>query len=271
MKKELIAHKNPKSPVAETFRTLRTNIQFMNTKKNLRTILVTSTMPGEGKSWVTANLATTFAQSGKKVLIIDADMRKGRQEKIFSIDSNPGLSNYLLAASDNADVDVLTYVKKTEVGNLYLMPRGSVPPNPSELLTSQTTSEMIDKLKQYFDILIFDGTPSLIVTDAVIVARIVDTTIIVTEHNVTKKDNLIKVKRSLEAVGASVAGVIMNKVPINVKKYENSYYYGSSTDKSMKEEVENKEIVSKNINKNDREDKVAKQIEEYFNNKEKEE
>ncbi len=267
MKKELIAQRNPKSPVAETFRTLRTNIQFMNTKKNLKTILVTSTMPGEGKSWVSANLATTFAQSGKNVLIIDADMRRGRQEKIFSLESCSGLSNYLLAASENAEVDVFKYIKKTEVGNLYLMQKGSVPPNPSELLTSQTTIDMIEKVKQSFDIIIFDGTPSLIVTDAMIVARIVDTTIIVTEHNTTKKENLIKVKKSLEAVGASIAGVVINKIPINVKKYENTYYYSSATDNNIKKVESNR---NKEKEKYDNESKVVKQIEEYFSNREKE-
>ena len=95
MKKELIAQRSPKSPIAETFRTLRTNIQFMNSQKDLKTILVTSTMPGEGKSWISSNLAITFAQAGKKVVIIDADMRKGRLGTMFSMPSTPGLSNYL--------------------------------------------------------------------------------------------------------------------------------------------------------------------------------
>ena len=259
MKKELIAHKSPKSPVAESFRTLRTNIQFMNSKKNLRSLLVTSTMPGEGKSWVTANLATTFAQAGKKVIIIDADMRKGRQHTIFTVESKPCLSNYLLAASENKGVDVLEYIKRTGVDNLYLLTTGNVPPNPSELLASEATIEMIEKLKDYFDILIFDGTPSLIVTDAMIVARIVDSTIIVTEHNETKKENLEKVKRSLESVGASVAGVVLNKIPVNAKKYENSYYYGGRDTKA-------REYSDINI-KMDKEDKIKNELDNYFKNK----
>lgn len=263
MKKELVAYKNPKSPVAETFRTLRTNIQFMNSKKNLQSVLVTSTMPGEGKSWVTANLATTFAQAGKKVLIIDADMRKGRQHKIFDVESKPGLSNYLLEVASNKNTDVLQYVKQTEIENLYLITSGNVPPNPSELLASEEMINMIESLKRYFDILVLDGTPSLIVTDAIIVARLVDTSIIVTEHNATKKDNLLKVKKSLESVGASVAGVIMNKVPVNTKKYENSYYYGSSEKKSR----DYNDTIEKRARTVSGEDKIAKELEDYYKNK----
>jgi len=264
MKKELITHKNPKSPVAETFRTLKTNIQFMNTKKNLKTVLVTSTMPGEGKSWVTANLATTFAQTGKKVVIIDADMRKGRQHSIFTVENKPGLSNYLLEASENSNEDILQYVKKTGVENLYLITSGNIPPNPSELLASEVTINMIEKLKQFFDILIFDGTPSLIVTDAMIVARLVDTSIIVTEHNATKKENLIKVKKSLESVGASVAGVVINKIPITAKKYENSYYYGT---KETKIENRYNESFGESPRTIKNEDKIMRQLDEYYNNR----
>lgn len=264
MKKELIAYKNPKSPVAETFRTLRTNIQFMNSKKNLKSVLITSTMPGEGKSWVTANLATTFAQAGKRVLIIDADMRKGRQHKIFGFESKPGLSNYLLEVSGNKETELSQYIKKTDIENLYLITSGNVPPNPSELLASEEMIDMIEKLKEVFDILIFDGTPSLIVTDAMIVARLVDTSIIVTAHNTTKKDNLSKVKKSLESVGASVAGVVINKIPVNVKKYESTYYYVSNEKKLNK----NDETYTNKVRKSNREEKIEKELEEYFKNKE---
>lgn len=231
MKRELIVERTPKSPVAEVFRTLRTNIQFMNSKKKMRTLLVTSTMPGEGKSWVSANLAITFAQAGKRVLIIDADMRKGRQHVMFNVENRMGLSNFLSGIDEtgqNENVDVLKYVRTTEIHNLFLIPSGSVPPNPSELLASETTINMIEKLKETFDYIIFDGTPSLLVTDALIVSRLLDSTIIVTEHNTTKKENLLKVKKDIENVGGSIAGVILNKIPINAKKYLETYYYSST-------------------------------------------
>lgn len=231
MKRELITQRTPKSPIAEVFRTLRTNIQFMNSKKSMKTLLVTSTMPGEGKSWVSANLAITFAQAGKKVLIIDADMRKGRQHVMFNIENRIGLSNFLSGIDEmgrNENLDILKYVRATEVQNLFLIPAGNVPPNPSELLASETTINMIDKLKEVFDFIIFDGTPSLLVTDALIVARLVDSTVIVTEHNSTKKENLEKVKKDIENVGGKIAGIILNKLPVNAKKYMETYYYSST-------------------------------------------
>ena len=144
MKKELIVQKNPKSPIAEMFRTLRTNLQFMSSK-NLRTILVTSTMPGEGKSWTASNLAITFAQTGKKVVLIDADMRKGRLATLFQTNKKPGLSNFLSGIGSNGmneNVDILTYIKPTEVENLFLIPTGNLPPNPAELLGTEATVKM---------------------------------------------------------------------------------------------------------------------------------
>ena len=122
MRKELVTHLDPKSPVSETFRTLRTNIQFMNSNRRLRSLLVTSTMPGEGKSWVASNLAVTFAQAGKRVALIDADMRKGRQYSIFGISPRPGLANYLAENDKNAELsDMEKYVQKTEIDGLYVI------------------------------------------------------------------------------------------------------------------------------------------------------
>ena len=119
MRKELITHEDPKSPISEIFRTLRTNIQFMNNKKKLQTILITSTLPSEGKSWISSNLATTFAQAGKKVILVDADMRKGRQYNIFGIAPKPGLSNYLSDFSEEeGQLDLADYIQETEVEGL---------------------------------------------------------------------------------------------------------------------------------------------------------
>ena len=231
MKKEIITFKEPKSPISEVFRTLRTNIQFMNTKKGLKSLLITSTSPSEGKSWVSSNLAVTFAQAGKKVILVDCDMRKGRQFSIFGVPPTPGLSNYLSGINSNGEEsnpNILSYISETEVKNLYIIPAGNIPPNPSELLVSEQMVEAINTLEQVCDLIIFDGTPSNLVTDAVIVSRYVDTTLIVSAYKQTKIDDLEKVKKDIQNVGGKVAGVVINKMPITQKEYYSSYYYGST-------------------------------------------
>lgn len=232
MKKEIITYRDPKSPISEIFRTLRTNIQFANTKRGLHSLLITSTSPSEGKSWVSSNLAVAFAQAGKKVILVDCDMRKGRQFSIFGVSPTPGLSNYLSGInSDGGDSNpnILSYIKETEVENLYLITAGNIPPNPSELLVSEQMMQAVEQLKSVCDLVIFDGTPSSLVTDAVIISRYVDTTLIVSAHKTTKIDDLEKVKREIENVGGKIAGVVVNKMPISQKQYYATYYYGSST------------------------------------------
>ena len=230
MKKELIAELDPKSPISETFRTLRTNIQFMNSKGKLKTILVTSTFPGEGKSWVASNLAVTFAQAGKKVVLIDADMRKGRQYSIFGVSPIPGLSNYLsgIGIDENKKLDIVDFVQETEIDNLFIIPAGNIPPNPSELLISPQMVDLLEQLKELCDIVILDGTPNELVTDSLILTRLVDSTIIVTASKETKKENLRRAITNIQNVGGKIAGIVVNKVPVSAKKYEQSYYYGST-------------------------------------------
>ena len=229
MKKEVIAHKNPKSPISEVFRTLRTNIQFMNVDKKMKVLLLTSTFPSEGKSWVAANLAVTFAQAGKKVVLIDSDMRKGRQYAIFGISPRPGLSNFLSSVeideNGNMSEDLGNYIQTTEVENLYVMAAGNVPPNPSELLVSTPMIRLLDELKTMCDIIIIDGTPSELVTDSVILSRLADSTVIVTAHKLTKKDALERVVKNIKNVGGRIAGVVINKVPVSAKRYGDRYYY----------------------------------------------
>lgn len=241
MRKELIAQRDPKSPVSETFRTLRTNIQFMNTNNKLKTLLITSTLPREGKSWVASNLAITFAQAGKKVVLIDADMRKGRQYAIFEVSPRPGLSNYLSGIDSNSEEnsmdEIIDYIQETEIKNLYVISAGNIPPNPSELLINPKMVNLLDKLKQVSDIVIIDGTPCELVTDSVILSRLVDSTVIVTAHKQTKRDTLQKVVTNIQNVGGKIAGVVLNKIPVSAKRYEQSYYYGST---SMKNERTNK-------------------------------
>lgn len=290
MKKELIVQRDPKSPISEVFRTLRTNIQFMNAKNSLKTILITSTMPGEGKSWVSSNLAITFAQAGKKVALVDADMRKGRQYSIFGETPKPGLSNYLSGIDFEEDVadsnSIYNYIRETEIDNLYLIVAGDIPPNPSELLSSSQMIDLLQKLKEEFDVVIIDGTPIQLVTDALILARLVDSTVIVTASKQTKKEDLKKIINNIKNIGGDISGVIVNKIPISPKKYEQSYYYGSKNVKSnltnvkktpssrkVKNEelpkalnrhiqIENGEKISK-----EKTNEIFKQINEYMDSK----
>lgn len=231
MKKEIITCREPKSPISEIFRTLRTNVQFANTKRGLHSLLITSTTPGEGKSWVSANLAVAFAQAGKKVILVDCDMRKGRQFSIFDVSPTPGLSNFLSGINSNGEdssPNILSYIKETEVDNLYIITAGNIPPNPSELLVSEQMTQAVEELKSVCDLVIFDGTPCSLVTDAVIMSRYVDTTLIVSAYKTTKMDDLEKVKRDIENVGGKIAGVVINKVPTSQKQYYATYYYGAS-------------------------------------------
>lgn len=228
MRNELITFTSPKSSVSEVFRTLRTNIQFITASNKLKSILVTSTVPGEGKSWVSANLAITFAQTGKRVILVDADMRKGRQHEVFELSNENGLSTYLISAVEDKKIDLADYIKPTMVENLYVMTAGIVPPNPSELLTSQKMSDLIKALEKSADIVIFDGTPSTIVTDALIIARSIGSTLIVSSHKQTKIEDLKQIKKAIENVGGKIAGVVVNKVPRSQKIYGGGYYYESS-------------------------------------------
>lgn len=238
MKKEIVVDGNPKSPEAEMFRNLRTNIQFMNADSDKKVMLITSTVPGEGKSYVSANLATAFAQLDKKVLIIDVDMRKGRQYMLFNLKSRPGISNYLSGVVDDDfyrdKTNIFNYIRETEIKNLYVITAGNVPPNPSELLVSNKIKNAVEQLKEKFDVIIFDAPPTLVVTDALLLVRLVDFTILVCAQNYTKMEDLNKAKAAVENVGGKVAGIVLNKVRYTSKTYKKAYYYDEKKPKRRK-------------------------------------
>ena len=272
MKNELITFVSPKTQISEVFRTLRTNIQFMNVDGKLKSLLVTSTVPGEGKSWVSANLAITFAQAGKRVLIVDADMRKGRQHDLFELKNTKGLSNYLIMTTKESSLDSIgEYIQNTLVDNLYVMTAGMVPPNPSELLTSQKMVDLIKYLEKIFDIVIFDGTPSTIVTDAIILSKFVNTTLIVAGHKITKTDDLNQVKRNITNVGGKIAGVVLNKMPTVRRKSKNGYYYERAiiTTKKSNNKLINK-LTKKSAPTKKIEDNEIKEVKKKLNSVEKE-
>ncbi len=228
MQNEIITFTSPKASASEIFRTLRTNVQFMNVSSEQKSILFTSTQAGEGKSWISANLAITFAQAGKKVILVDTDMRRGRQHEIFELPNNKGLSNYLILSTKNPKDELHEYIQKTAIDNLYVMTSGIVPPNPSELLTSKKMIDLIKTLEEMADIVIFDSTPSTMVTDAMAISRYVGSTLIVASYKKTKMETLKQIKKNIENVGGKVSGIILNRTPANKKEYGRSYYYESS-------------------------------------------
>lgn len=240
---ELVILGNTKSPVSEAFRALRTNLTF---SPNTKTILITSSGMSEGKSYVTANLATAIAKAGKKVIIIDADMRKGRQNKIFELDNKRGLSNYLANCDEGTvDVDEITsYIKTTEIQNLHIMTSGSRPSNPAELLTPGKVQKLLAVLEDIYDIVLIDGTPSNIIADSVAIAKFVDYTLLVTSHKTTKLEEARKVIKNFEQVGGKIKGAVLNKYPLTKEEYSSSYYYADEKSSTKLEETDSEEIKS---------------------------
>jgi len=216
----LITHLNPKSPIAEQYRTIRTNIDFSLADRNLRSLVVTSSGPGEGKSMTTANLAVVMAQQGRKVLLVDADLRKPTVHYTFRLINTEGLSNLLTKRATLADV-----VTKTDVDNLYVITSGPIPPNPAELLSSRAMHDFMTEALGIFDTIIFDTPPVLAVTDAQILSSQVDGTVLVVASGTTEKDAALEAKDLLQKSQARILGVVLNRQPIKNSRYY--YYYGN--------------------------------------------
>ena len=219
---DLIVDKKPNAATSESIRTLRTNLQFSAVDTELKTILITSSVPAEGKSFISANLAATFAQTGKKVLLIDCDLRKGRQHKIFGVSNKIGLSNLLIG-----DVkECKNYIVSTKIDNLSLMPRGTFPPNPSELLNSKKNEALLKLVEKYYDIIILDGAPISGLSDSLILSSFVDTVLLISAISHTPKTELKNSKKALENLGVNVAGCVVNSVTSSRGGYGKYYYYG---------------------------------------------
>ena len=218
---ELVVDKSPKALVSENIKRLRTNLQFTSVDKDLKTILVTSTNAGEGKSFVSVNLAISFAQAEKRVLLVDCDLRKGRVHRLFGLQNTVGLSNLL-----TGDLSGLgTYIRATKVPSLDVITCGTYPPNPSELLSSKKNKRLIKMLSDHYDVVIFDGAPVGGLADSVILSSLVDETLMVIKDGFTTKADLYAAKETLEKVGAQIAGLVFNEVNRKSTKYYNTYYY----------------------------------------------
>ena len=224
---KMITVTDPTSVDTEQFNTIRTNIKFSNVDKDYKTLMVTSSNISEGKSTVSANIATTFAKQGLHTLLVDSDLRRPTVDATFGIDNPQGLSNYL--SERNFDINSIIY--KTSVKNLYVMPSGPIPPNPSELIGSKRMAELIKKLSDQLDLVIFDAPPVLSVTDAQIVSTNVDGTILVVRANKTEKAAVKEAVRLIKQVGGHIIGTILNDVEVKGSGYYGYYGYSKGSKK----------------------------------------
>jgi capsular exopolysaccharide synthesis family protein len=217
--KGFVVEQNPKSIAAESYRTLRTNIQYSSFDKQIKTIVITSAEAAEGKSTVSGNLALSFAQNEKRVILIDCDLRKPSMHKKFKISNLIGLSEVLIGKEE------LENAVEKRNDNLDILTSGKIPPNPSEMLSSTAMTALIGRLREKYDIVILDSAPLKAVTDAQILSTKVDGTILVTRAKRTSKESVIEAKSLLNKVGANIIGTVLHAVENTRGKYY--YYYGS--------------------------------------------
>lgn len=221
MTNPLITISNPRSPIAEAYRALRTNLEFSNLDKSLRALLVTSAGAEEGKSTTLANLAVTIAQSGKRVILVDADLRRPTQHQIFELKNNVGLTDM---ARDDALL-AAPPLQDSGVPNLQILTSGQLPPNPAEILGSKRMSDILAALLERADLILFDAPPVLAVTDAVVLSAKMDGVLLVVSAGKTKRESAKKARAQLEKINARILGAVVN----NVKAEKGaSYYYAES-------------------------------------------
>lgn len=210
----LVTVAQPRSPVSEAYRTLRTNIQFYSLDQPVQTLLITSASPEDGKSTTLANLAVTFAETGREVLAVDCDLRRPSLHRLFDLPNDTGLTA-LLREERTLDEVMLP----TAVPHLRLLPSGPLPPNPSELLGSQRMERVIEALRGAAEVVLFDSPPTVSVTDAAILGAKMDGVLLVVSIGKTKRDHLVRAKQLLDRVKAKVLGVVLNNV-----KFDGSLY-----------------------------------------------
>lgn len=220
--KELVVIERPNSSFGEEIKKTRTNLMFSNLDDDMKVIMITSSIPGEGKSFISANLAGAFAQADEKVLLVDCDLRKGRLKKIFNIPPEvKGLSDLLI--NKNWRHEYKSFINKTEVKDLDVVISGSYPPNPSELLSSNRFEELVGELRKDYKIIILDCPPIVGLNDAFVVAKKSDRCVLVANCQRTSMEVLEKSKAELDKMDVKLAGIILNETEEQIDKY---YYYG---------------------------------------------
>jgi capsular exopolysaccharide synthesis family protein len=221
---DLLITINPKSMFSESIKNIRTNLQFSAVDKELKVILNTSPEAGDGKSFITANLAAAYAQEGKKVLLIDADLRRGRQHEIFNVlnVTSGGYSNLILNYRDDTPLD--KYICTTEEKNIHILPTGPTPPNPVELLGSENNRRLIKTLRKKYDIILLDCPPVLGLSDALILTQFSDANIMTFSIKKTKKENLERAIKAFDTANAKITGIVVNRATMSKNGYYGYYY-----------------------------------------------
>ncbi|MBF4550381.1 chromosome partitioning protein [Pseudoclavibacter sp. RFBJ3] len=218
-KRPLIVHEEPKSPKAESYRALRTNLRFMDIENTRHSFVVTSSLPSEGKSTTSANIAIALAEQGAKVVLVDGDLRKPKVATTMGVDGSVGLTDLLSGRAEPKDV-----LQRWGRGRLYVLPAGRIPPNPSELLGSHTMQQVHDQLLAEHDYVIIDAPPLLLVTDGAVLSELAHGTLLVVASGQTPRSALAGAVAQLEGIGSEVSGIVVTKVPT---KGPDSYAYGS--------------------------------------------
>ncbi len=219
LQRRLITHEDPKSPVAEAYRSLRTSLMYSSAGEPIRSMLVSSPGPGEGKTTTIANLAITYANLGKKTLLLDTDLRRPVIHRVFNVSRDPGVTHYLSGATD----DFNSLVKETDIKNLHVVSAGVIPPNPSELLGSERMVNLVTKLEEEWDMVLFDSPPLVAVTDATMVSKEIDRIVMVVKSGGTDRGAFNRTLLALQNVEAPLGGIVMNAV--TSKNSYGSYYY----------------------------------------------
>jgi capsular exopolysaccharide synthesis family protein len=218
-KEGLITITDPRSPGSEAYRALRTNLDFSSLDKPLRTLLVTSPGPEEGKSTILANLAVALAQADKKVILVDCDLRRPSQHELFGLSKDSGLTTMVVDEKAMRNPPL----QETGIAGLSLLASGPLPPNPSEVVASRRIEEIIAALKERADIVLFDAPPLIAVTDATVLASKVDGVLLVISAGRTRREHAQKAKALLGRVNAHLVGAVLNNVKLDISLYR---YYG---------------------------------------------
>lgn len=224
--RRLITHLQPRHPISESFRTLRTNLQFSSVDTGLHTLVITSAGPGEGKTTLAANLAVVMAQAGRRVVLVDADLRRPVQHKLFEMRRSPGLADALLSEG----LEPLDYLQPTLLPNLHILTCGHEVPNPAELLGSRRMQELAQRLQEAADLVIFDSPPVLAVTDAQVLGRIAQGVLLVVDANRTTRNLVIRAGEALRQVQVPLLGAVVNRLSTSSRGYY--YYYHAYYQKS---------------------------------------